>query len=134
VRDIFTSVCTDFESELVEFNGEYDHAHLFVNYPPKVAVSALMNSLKGVSSRMPPEELSSHAPQAVGRCPMVAIVLRAIVRGCAYRSRASVPRTTANAALALWKDGYTLRAILPRSEDLTRIESKPLVMFPEISG
>ena len=26
--------------------------HLLVNYPPKVSVSALMNSLKGVSSRM----------------------------------------------------------------------------------
>ncbi|MFA7580580.1 IS200/IS605 family transposase, partial [Castellaniella sp.] len=26
--------------------------HLLVNYPPKVAVSTLVNSLKGVSSRM----------------------------------------------------------------------------------
>jgi len=26
--------------------------HLLVNYPPKVAISALVNSLKGVSSRM----------------------------------------------------------------------------------
>ena len=52
LREIFTSVCTDFESELVEFDGEDDHVHLLVNYPPKVAVSALVNSLKGVSSRM----------------------------------------------------------------------------------
>ena len=28
------------------------HVHLLVNYPPKIAVSALVNSLKGVSSRM----------------------------------------------------------------------------------
>ena len=41
-----------FESELVEFDGEHDHVHLLVNYPPKVAVSHLVNSLKGVSSRM----------------------------------------------------------------------------------
>jgi putative transposase len=39
----------DFEVELVEFDGEDDHVHLLVNYPPKVAVSALVNSLKGVS-------------------------------------------------------------------------------------
>ena len=45
-------VCTDFEAELVEFDGEDDHVHLLVNYPPKVSVSALVNSLKGVSSRM----------------------------------------------------------------------------------
>ena len=52
LRVIFSSVCADFEAELVEFDGEDDHVHLMVNYPPKVAVSALVNSLKGVSSRM----------------------------------------------------------------------------------
>jgi putative transposase len=36
----------------VEFEGEKDHVHLLVNYPPKVAISKLVNSLKGVSSRM----------------------------------------------------------------------------------
>jgi len=52
LHEVFRSVCTDFESELVEFDGEDDHVHLLVNYPPKVAVSTLVNSLKGVSSRM----------------------------------------------------------------------------------
>ena len=52
MRGIFSSVCSDFESELVEFDGEDDHVHLLVNYPPKVAVSNLVNSLKGVSSRL----------------------------------------------------------------------------------
>jgi len=50
-RAIFASVCADFGAELVEMDGEDDHVHLLVNYPPKVAVSALVNSLKGVSSR-----------------------------------------------------------------------------------
>jgi len=49
---IFSSVCTDFESKLVEFDGEEDYVHLLVNYPPKVAVSKLVNSLKGVSSHL----------------------------------------------------------------------------------
>lgn len=52
LRGIFASVCADFEAELVEFDGEDDHVHLLVNYPPKVAVSNLVNSLKGVSSRL----------------------------------------------------------------------------------
>ena len=52
LRPLFAGVCTDFEAELVEFDGEDDHVHLLVNYPPKVAVSKLVNSLKGVSSRM----------------------------------------------------------------------------------
>ncbi|MCW2938960.1 MAG: putative transposase [Actinomycetia bacterium] len=44
-------VCADFETELADFNGEDDHVHLLVNFPPKVALSRLVNSLKGVSSR-----------------------------------------------------------------------------------
>lgn len=52
LREVFASVCADFGAELVEFDGEDDHVHLLVNYPPKVAVSNLVNSLKGVSSRM----------------------------------------------------------------------------------
>ena len=52
LEQIFKSVCSDFEAELIEFNGEHDHVHLLINYPPKVAVSSLVNSLKGVSSRL----------------------------------------------------------------------------------
>lgn len=51
MRDIFSKVCEDFEAQLVEFDGEEDHVHLLVLYPPKVALSVLVNSLKGVSSR-----------------------------------------------------------------------------------
>ena len=49
---IFAQTCIDFEAELVKFDGEDDHVHLLVTYPPKVAVSNLVNSLNGVSSRM----------------------------------------------------------------------------------
>jgi putative transposase len=52
LRTIFADVCTDFEASLVEFEGEGDHVHLLINYPPKVAISKLVNSLKGVSSRL----------------------------------------------------------------------------------
>ena len=52
LKPIFANVCADFGSELIEMDGEDDHVHLLVNYPPKVAVSSLVNSLKGVSSRM----------------------------------------------------------------------------------
>jgi putative transposase len=51
-RHIFSTTCADFEAELVELDGEEDHVHLLVNYPPKMAVSAWLNSLKGVSSRL----------------------------------------------------------------------------------
>jgi putative transposase len=51
MEEIMRAVCADFETELVEFNGENNHVHLLVNFLPKVALSKLVNSLKGVSSR-----------------------------------------------------------------------------------
>jgi putative transposase len=50
LNPIFDTVCKDFDATLVEFDGEDDHVHLLVNYPPKMAISKLVNSLKGVSS------------------------------------------------------------------------------------
>ena len=51
LEKIFNHVLEQFEAELTEFNGESDHVHLLVNYPPKATVSKMVNSLKGVSSR-----------------------------------------------------------------------------------
>ncbi|HDZ2431538.1 IS200/IS605 family transposase [Klebsiella pneumoniae] len=52
LRSYFASVCADFDVELVEMDGERDHVHLLINYPPKLSISSLVNSLKGVSSRL----------------------------------------------------------------------------------
>ena len=49
---VMRKVCEDFEADLREFDGEAGHVHLLVRYPPKVSVSALVNSLKGVSARL----------------------------------------------------------------------------------
>ncbi len=51
MKQVFKSVCIDFEANLMEFDGEKDHVHLLIHYPPKVSISKLVNSLKGVSSR-----------------------------------------------------------------------------------
>jgi putative transposase len=41
------AVCAELDVELVEFNGETDHAHLLVHYPPILAISTLVQRLKG---------------------------------------------------------------------------------------
>ena len=48
----FSKVCRDFEAELLECNGEDDHVHLLISYPPKASISKMVNSLKGASSRL----------------------------------------------------------------------------------
>ena len=60
---MFTKVCEDFDARLTEMDGEDDHVHLLIDYPPKVSVSALVNSLKGASSR----RLRSERPDIAAR-------------------------------------------------------------------
>ena len=50
LKEAMEKVCLDFEAELMEFDGEDDHVHLLIAYPPKVAISAMVNSLKGASA------------------------------------------------------------------------------------
>jgi putative transposase len=52
LKVMFEKVCADFEAQLVEMNGAAEHVHLLIHYPPKRSVSSLVNSLKGVSSRL----------------------------------------------------------------------------------
>ncbi|WUJ12736.1 IS200/IS605 family transposase [Streptomyces sp. NBC_00390] len=53
-------VCTDFEAELKQFNGQEDHVHLLVHHAPKVQLPKLVNSLEGVSSRYLRKEYDTH--------------------------------------------------------------------------
>lgn len=52
LEKMFSDVCKSFDAKLVECNGEKDHVHLLVEYPPKLQLSRLVNSLKGVSARL----------------------------------------------------------------------------------
>lgn len=81
LRTICAKVCPGFEAQLIEMDGEDDHVHLLEEYPPKVAVSNLVNSLW--------RRTDFH--------------------------RAPVHRTAADPTLHP-KDGYAVRAILPRPE------------------
>jgi putative transposase len=49
-EQVMRDLCTQMGAELREFNGETDHVHLLVRYPPRLPVSTLVNRLKGVSA------------------------------------------------------------------------------------
>tara|TARA_R110002074_G_scaffold170005_4_gene332111 strand:+ start:141836 stop:142186 length:351 start_codon:yes stop_codon:yes gene_type:complete len=51
LRVALVSACDKLECELIEMNGEPDHIHLLVEYPPKLPVSVMVNNLKSTSSR-----------------------------------------------------------------------------------
>ena len=50
LNSIFTNVCNNLDCKLIEFDGEQDHVHLLIMYPPKIAITTLVNRLKGTSS------------------------------------------------------------------------------------
>lgn len=51
LRGAFESACEKLECELLEMDGEQDHVHLLIAYPPKLAISVMVNNLKATSSR-----------------------------------------------------------------------------------
>jgi len=48
----FQRICDDFGCRLIESNGDTDHVHLLIEPQPQTTPSKLVNSLKGVSSRL----------------------------------------------------------------------------------
>ncbi len=51
---LFSSLCADFEAALIEMHGNSDDVYLWVAYPPKVALSKLINSLKHIKNQQAP--------------------------------------------------------------------------------
>uniref|UniRef100_UPI0035C8F45E IS200/IS605 family transposase n=1 Tax=Okeania sp. SIO2F4 TaxID=2607790 RepID=UPI0035C8F45E len=52
IKDSFETVAKKMNFKILEFNGETDHIHVAIEYPPKLSVSQIVNHLKGVSSRL----------------------------------------------------------------------------------
>ena len=50
-HECVAEICKKFDAELKECNGEADHIHILIQYPPTVQLSRLVNNLKSVTSR-----------------------------------------------------------------------------------
>jgi putative transposase len=51
IEKSFKEVAEKMNFLVQEFNGEVDHVHVLIEYPPKLSISQIVNALKGVSSR-----------------------------------------------------------------------------------
>ncbi len=51
IEKSFRSVAEKMNFQILEFNGEEDHVHALIEYPPKLSISEIVNAIKGVSSR-----------------------------------------------------------------------------------
>lgn len=51
------------QGELCQINGEKDHVHMLICVPPSVALSAIVNTLKTVTSRQLRQRYAGHLNQ-----------------------------------------------------------------------
>ncbi len=51
IEKSFKEVAKKMDFQIQEFNGESDHIHALIEFPPKLSISQMVNALKGVSSR-----------------------------------------------------------------------------------
>jgi putative transposase len=51
IHKSFVEVSKKMDFCILEFNGESDHIHVLIEFPPKLSISQIVNALKGVSSR-----------------------------------------------------------------------------------
>ncbi len=62
ILNAFLSAAEKLEVDILEMDGGSDHVHVLVAYPPKLAVSVLVNNLKSTSSRPVEGRASRKAP------------------------------------------------------------------------
>ena len=86
MRKIFASLCADFEAELVRVEGEDVHVHWLVNFPPKTALTKLVNSLTAC-----PEVAYTSSAQLAS--PLLKGLLRSLV--CCFLWRCADQRHSA---------------------------------------
>ena len=51
IEKSFKEVAEKMDFRIQEFNGESDHIHSIIEFPPKLSISQIVNAVKGVSSR-----------------------------------------------------------------------------------
>lgn len=61
--EIVRQTCQKWSISLVEFNGESDHVHILIDYPPDIALSKFIANLKTVTSRLIRRDFREHIQQ-----------------------------------------------------------------------
>jgi putative transposase len=94
MREVCADFGADFGAELREFSVGAGHVHLLGHCPPKVALSRLAGSLKGVSARRLRQEFPGHLRTYLpGGHFLVPVVFRRVRRWRSPRDHQGIHRT-----------------------------------------
>ena len=67
IRNLITQICESNDIEIIKGRVSKDHVHLYISYPPKLAVSEIMRRIKGRTSRKIQEEFPQLHKQYWGK-------------------------------------------------------------------
>jgi hypothetical protein len=108
MEEIMLAVCADFECELVEFNGENNHVHLLVNFPPKAGAVQAGQLPQGRQLAQAPPGVPGTGPALLaGTAPVVRLVIRRIGGRRSAFDRPSVHRAAESSALTCRSEHFS---------------------------
>ncbi len=90
LRSAMESTCEKLGCDLVEIDGEQDHVHLLIRYPPKLSISVIVNSLKAASP--PKTQAKVSASSMHGQGAVEQVIFRLLSWWSPYRSSSKVYR------------------------------------------
>ncbi len=67
IRDLIRQTCDALDVQIIRGHVGVDHVHLYVSYPPQLAVTELVKSIKGRASRRIQEEFPQLGKQYWGK-------------------------------------------------------------------
>lgn len=67
IRELIRQTCDSLDIEIIRGHVSVDHVHLYISHPPFLAVSEIMKSLKGRSSRLIQQQFPELGKQYWGK-------------------------------------------------------------------
>ncbi|WP_017304727.1 IS200/IS605 family transposase [Spirulina subsalsa] len=67
LNEAFKSIVDKWDAGIVEFNGESDHVHILLTYPPHKLLSGLIANLKSTSSKRMWDNYSDYLKKIYGK-------------------------------------------------------------------
>lgn len=67
LRIVFQNIAEKWEAKVIEINGESDHIHILLTYPPHKLLSGLIANLKSTSCQLMWDNFSDHLKEIYGQ-------------------------------------------------------------------
>ena len=82
LRIAFQNIAEKWDAKVIEINGESDHVHILLTYPPHKLLSGLIANLKPTSCKLMWDKFSDHLKEIYGQDKRVLWTVAYFVASC----------------------------------------------------